>query len=213
MWKRYSEIAGILERSLRISAPAGRMSSVVMLSPNDRSNSPSRASGRGSNRGREAIFGPRTISTDSPSAAGGTIIRSSLKNWVGNSTRMGSPKVRGSVMTPVSAEAAAVSGLTRYRLASGVPLRPGKLRFEVRREIPSDLGAWPTPLQNPQVVSTTRAPAPGRAQPRRLGTARLVTRTSTGRGWTRRRRVSSTSASRVTPTSSPSTTSQPAGRT
>src|SRR5699024_12092545 len=36
--------------------------------------------------------------------------------------------VRGSVITPAKAEAAAVSGLHKYTLSSIVPDRPGKLR-------------------------------------------------------------------------------------
>ena len=48
-------------------------------------------------------------------------------------TRAGRP-VRGSVITPVSALAAAVDGEQRYTASSTVPLRPGKLRLNVRSD-------------------------------------------------------------------------------
>ena len=51
--------------------------------------------------------------------------------------------VRGSVMTPVKAEAVAVSGLHRYTWSSLVPERPGKLRGTVRRLIFPVAGALP----------------------------------------------------------------------
>ena len=59
----------------------------------------------------------------------------------------GISKDRGSVITPVIAEAAAVSGLTRQTLSSCVPDRPGKLRGTVRRLIFSEAGACPMPMQ------------------------------------------------------------------
>ncbi len=59
-------------------------------------------------------------------------------------------KVRGSVITPVKAEAAAVSGLHKYTWSSFVPERPGKLRGTVRRLIFPVAGACPIPMQPPQ---------------------------------------------------------------
>jgi hypothetical protein len=42
--------------------------------------------------------------------------------------------VRGSVITPVRALAAAVDGEHRYTASPTVPLRPGKLRLKVRSD-------------------------------------------------------------------------------
>jgi hypothetical protein len=60
--------------------------------------------------------------------------------------RNGIPNVPGLVMTPFSADAAAVSGLTRHTLSSRVPDRPGKFRGTVRKLIVSVAGAWPMPM-------------------------------------------------------------------
>jgi hypothetical protein len=49
-------------------------------------------------------------------------------------------KILGSVRYPVSAAAAAVSGLTRYTPASAVPERPSKLRLKVLKDTPLELG-------------------------------------------------------------------------
>ena len=57
------------------------------------------------------------------------------------------PSDRGSVITPVRADAVAVSGLTRHTLSSRVPDRPGKLRGTVRKESACVAGAWPMPMQ------------------------------------------------------------------
>ena len=75
----------------------------------------------------------------------------------------GTPRSRGSVISPSSAHAAAVSGLTRYTCALFVPLRPSKLRFEVRTLTASVWGAWAAPMQNPQAASSSRAPAASRS--------------------------------------------------
>ena len=69
------------------------------------------------------------------------------------------PRSRGSVITPVSAEAVAVSGLHRKTLSSRVPERPGKLRGTVRRLLRPDAGAWPMPMQPLQPAWWMRAPA------------------------------------------------------
>src|SRR5665647_8360 len=68
------------------------------------------------------------------------------------------PDSSASVSTPVIAERAAVSGLTRYTSASRVPLRPLKFRLKVRREIAPDFGDWPIPIQGPQAFSMILAP-------------------------------------------------------
>lgn len=59
----------------------------------------------------------------------------------------GMPSVRGSVIMPVRAEAAAVFGLSRQTLPSRVPDLPGKFRGTVRRLILPVAGAWPIPIQ------------------------------------------------------------------
>ena len=62
-------------------------------------------------------------------------------------------------MQPVRAAATADSGLARKTFALLVPDRPSKFRLLVRIDTASVLGAWPAPMQNPQVDSRTRAPA------------------------------------------------------
>ena len=89
-----------MDLSLRILAPAGTISSVVTLSPRARSSSPSSSSGRGPNWGRGDDVGTADdLHRLSPAGAGGTIIRSSLKNLSGRLTLIGAPRVRGSVIT------------------------------------------------------------------------------------------------------------------
>ena len=62
-------------------------------------------------------------------------------------------------MYPVIAEAAAVSGETRYTLASAVPLLPLKFLLNVRNVIPSEFGANPIPIHGPQALSRILNPA------------------------------------------------------
>ncbi len=71
----------------------------------------------------------------------------------------GISNVRGSVILPVRAEAAAVSGLHRNTLSSLVPERPGKLRGVVRRLLRPVAGACPMPMQPLQPAWCRRAPA------------------------------------------------------
>ena len=71
----------------------------------------------------------------------------------------GIASVRGSVITPVRAEAAAVSGLTRQTWSSRVPERPGKFRGTVRRLSLPVAGACPMPMQPLQPAWWMRAPA------------------------------------------------------
>ena len=77
-WKTYSEIAGTFERSARMWAWAGRMPSVLMLSPTRVMIWPSIVVFIGARRGIGLMFGPRRISSFEPSSAGGMIIRSSM---------------------------------------------------------------------------------------------------------------------------------------
>src|SRR5699024_12180056 len=57
-----------------------------------------------------------------------------------------SARSRGSVITPVSADAAAVSGEHNHTESSGVPERPGKFRGNVRNEFCPTAGACPMPM-------------------------------------------------------------------
>ncbi len=75
----------------------------------------------------------------------------------------GRSTVRGSLITPVSALAAAVDGEQRYTASSIVPLRPGKLRLNVRSEGCALTGAWPMPTHGPHTGSSIRAPAAKRS--------------------------------------------------
>src|SRR5690554_5697384 len=111
--KTYSAMAGILERRGRILAPAGMMWSVVILAPTLIKTEPVRDFASGPRRGKGLILGPRTIETFAESAAGGIIMLSSMMNFSGSGISGYSPRVLGSVSTPVRAEAAATSGLAR----------------------------------------------------------------------------------------------------
>ena len=62
------------------------------------------------------------------------------------------------MMLPVKAAATADSGLARKTFALLVPERPSKFRLLVLIETASVFGAWPAPMQKPQVDSSTRAP-------------------------------------------------------
>src|SRR5262249_56887734 len=84
-------------------------------------------------------------------------------NRGGSFTSGGAPSVRGSVMTPVSAEAAATSDEQRYTSSPFTPLRPGKLRLNARRLRVPAAGTWPMPAHEPHVDSDTRAPAASRS--------------------------------------------------
>src|SRR5512136_1410947 len=156
-----SEYFGTFERYF-MRAPAGMMWSVVILSPTLIEATPRTVAGNGSFVGGAPMFGPRNIVTLSGSATsfGKTNIRSSIANRFGISTfgyLMG--RVLGSTMRPIRAAAAAVSHETRYTWASFVPLRPSKLRFEVRSDTPFELGDWLLPMQKPHAHSSNRAPA------------------------------------------------------
>ena len=111
--KQCFEISGMFDRSGRIFAPAGMMWSVVMSSPSTRRTSAAMSSSRGGKTGSGAMFGPLDISTEPPSSGGGTIIRSSDGSVSGHAGFGYAPSVRGSVMQPRRADAAAVSALAR----------------------------------------------------------------------------------------------------
>ena len=108
----YSASLGMLDRKRRICEPAGMMWSVLMLSPSAIRTSPLSASARGVLSGIVVMFSPLITLTDAASAgdAGGTrlgFVRSSFSGsaWAG----AGIPSFRGSVITPVMADAAATS--------------------------------------------------------------------------------------------------------
>src|SRR5699024_8047508 len=67
--------------------------------------------------------------------------------------------VRGSVTTPVIADAAAVSGLHKNTLSSFVPERPGKFLGVVRKLFLPEAGACPIPIHPVQPALCIRAPA------------------------------------------------------
>ncbi len=69
-----------------------------------------RSSSSGPNVGNGWMFGPRRISTAAPSAGGCTNHSGFHAKRFGHGTTGLFPRVRGSVMRPRSAEAAAVSG-------------------------------------------------------------------------------------------------------
>lgn len=112
--------------------------------------------------GQGLIFGPRSTSTlsYSSSEAGRSTMLSLMGKASGMATDAAAGTEVGSVIYPVRQLTAAVSGLTRYTPASRVPLRPSKLRLNVRRETPAELGLWPMPMQGPQALSECARPRP-----------------------------------------------------
>src|SRR5262249_52133955 len=99
-----SAIAGMFDRNTSTAEPAGEMSSVDTLSPSLMTTGASSASATGSPSGTGLMLGPRGIS---PAPSGSTNPTVELAKRAGRFTGAGAPSVRGSVMTPVSAEAAA----------------------------------------------------------------------------------------------------------
>ncbi|MBA7586380.1 hypothetical protein ES708_28378 [subsurface metagenome] len=121
---------GKFERKGNTLDPEGKMSSVVILSPNFNCTSNSIFFLIGSFKDREIIFGPLITFTFLEFFAGGIIIESSIIYGISLLISMGSiPKSLGSVILPVKAEAAAVSGLVKYTKAFWVPLLPMKFRL------------------------------------------------------------------------------------
>lgn len=75
-----------------------------------------------------------------------------------------SQKVLGSVMRPVTADAATVSGLPRNGRASRAPKRPGLLLVAVEIDTsPASSGPTTASLQGPHPAGSTTAPAPIRS--------------------------------------------------
>ena len=146
-----------LERSGR-NLPAGWMSSVLMLSPSLSRTSPDRVAGSASKSGSAMILGPRTTSTLSASSCGSGMMKESVSSTTACALKLIGLSVGGTVTTPVRADAAATSGLTRCTEASGVPERFGKLRLKVRSDNPLLIGEPPWPIQAPQPFSMMRTP-------------------------------------------------------
>src|SRR3989442_15490438 len=117
--KQCSAMAGTLERNTSTAAPAGEMSSVETLSPSLSSTGASSVSATGSPSGTALMLGPRITS---PPPSGATSPASDGTKRGGSFTSGGVPRVRGSVMTPVSAEAAATSDEQRETSSSFTPL-------------------------------------------------------------------------------------------
>src|SRR5256714_12658953 len=138
--------AGMFERSGRTFAPAGMMWSVEMLSPRRIKTSPSSVFLGGFATGKGAMFGPRTIGTEPRSFGGHSNPDVSTGYFVGSWKAGNFPRSRGSVVFPSSAVAAAGSGLHRYTRSSAVPLRPSKLRLNVRTEAPRVGGGDANPM-------------------------------------------------------------------
>ena len=155
-------IAGMLLRSGSTAAPAGRISSVETLSPTFSSTGPAIVVGqRLEVRERRDVRALDELDVSRPFVG-----RRHEHRGVDRTSRSAArsagracPRSRGSVITPVSADAAAVSGLHRYTWSSRVPDRPGKLRGTVRRLMRSVAGAWPIPMQPMQPAWWMRAPA------------------------------------------------------
>src|SRR5262249_1794677 len=158
--KQCSAIAGTFERKTSTAAPAGEMSSVEILSPSLSNTGASRLAATGSPSGTGLMLGPRTTS---PPPSGATSPTSDGPRRGASFTSEGAAGVRGSVMTPVSAEAAATSDEQRYTSSPFTPLRPGKLRLNARRLRVPAAGTWPMPAHEPHVDSDTSAPAARRS--------------------------------------------------
>ena len=112
--KVYSAIASTLERSAMTIAPSGAIDPVETLSPRTISTRPLNSSGSGGGIGGGLMLGPRTISTRSASVGdGGASTMKSSTTGSGSPTSGGSPRVRGSVISPRSPVAAVVAGEAR----------------------------------------------------------------------------------------------------
>ena len=134
---------------------------MVILSPTLRITAASIWSSSGLVSGNGLMLGPRSTSAASASAAGsGAMIPSSLmRNLSGCCGCAIGGSVVGSVIKPVSADAAAVSGLTRYTCPSLVPERPRKFLLNVLRLTPFEFGENPIPIHGPHAHSSILAPA------------------------------------------------------
>src|SRR5918911_3007073 len=153
-------MAGTLLRSGSIFAPAGIIASVLILSPTLISTSPCSTDSIGCRSGSGRILGPLDICILSASSAGAgaTMEESSITNLSGHGILGYSPRSRGSVIFPVTAQATHTSGDVKYTLSSFVPLLPGQLRLKDLIEIQSVPGAEPMPMQPWQPLSSSLAP-------------------------------------------------------
>src|SRR5205823_9086691 len=102
------------------------------------------------------MFGPRTIEIEPRSFGGHSNPEVSTGYFVGSWKAGNFPWSRGSVIFPSSAVAAAVSGLHRYTRSSAVPLRPSKLRLNVRTEAPRVGGGNALPMLVPNGTASWR---------------------------------------------------------
>src|SRR5216117_1498113 len=184
-----SEIAGMFDRNTSTAEPAGEMSSVEILSPSLITTDASSVTGTGSPSGTGLMFGPRGISPWPSDSTNPTV---EVAKRGSNAVAAWAPRVRGSVMTPVSAEAAATSDEQRYTSSPLTPLRPGKFRLNARRLFTPAAGTWPMPAHEPHVDSDTVAPAASRSvsSPSRAMVSRILwlpgNRTNDTDGCTRR---------------------------
>src|SRR3990172_694775 len=105
------------------------------------------------------MWGRGRMETLEPRRGGKAYPESSTGYLVGSRVFGGLPRLRGSAMTAFREVAAAVSGLHRYTLSSGVPLRPGKFRLKVRTDAPCVEGANPIPMHGPHATSSSLTPA------------------------------------------------------
>ena len=113
--KQNSAMAGTLERNISTAVPDGEMSSVETLSPSLISTGALRRSSTGAPRGTGLMFGPFSTSTPAASAGptGGMSPATEASSDAGHCRSGAVPALRGSVIRPVSAEAAAVRGEQR----------------------------------------------------------------------------------------------------
>src|SRR5690625_624426 len=129
--------------------PPAKISSVDILSPIFSRIGRRKSFGSASISGIEATFGPLLNFTCFASSYG----RGASNKFTSFALCFGififgtfPLYVRGSVILPVSAEAAAVSGEHKYTLSSFVPERPGKFLGVVRRLFLPVAGACPIPI-------------------------------------------------------------------
>ena len=113
--KQNSAMAGTLERNISTAVPEGEMSSVETLSPSLMSTGALRRSSVGRPRGTGLMLGPLRTSTPAASDgdSGGISPASEASSVAGQCRSGGVPALRGSLMRPVRAETAAVSGEQR----------------------------------------------------------------------------------------------------
>src|ERR1041385_4186169 len=141
-------------------APAGRISSVDMLSPTLIATRARKSAGSSSNSGSVPMLGALTSSTwrASPSSSGAS---SGMSPSPDRDGRLREPRdgysmpsrdgrSRGSVISPVRTAAAAVSGEHSQTESSSVPDRPGKLRGTYRGRLPHADAPYAAGLVDPR---------------------------------------------------------------